>query len=366
MKPATFVRSRPELDRLLVIDPECGTFDDARLGDLGRFLRAGDVVVVNDAATLPAAFDAVSSSGERFELRLAGQGDSERDWTAVLLGAGPFGSRTEDRPPPPNLILSERIDVLHDPRRTGISQSGAHEPTLSAEVIARPHARLVRLRFDREGAALWQALYRAGRPIQYAYVQAPLSLWDVQTPFATRPWAVEMPSAGRGLVAAVRAGLTTRGVSLARITHAAGLSSTGDADLDARLPFPERYDVPEATARAIADTRARGGRVIAIGTTVVRALESAANADGGVRAESGVTNLRLSAASTPRVVDGVLSGLHEPDTSHFALLSAFAPPVLLARAAIHAAHRGYLGHELGDACLVLRGARSAVRASSPR
>src|SRR5262249_17481681 len=142
-----------------------------------------------------------------------------------------------------------------------------------------------------------------------------------------------------------------RGVRMATLTHAAGLSSIGDAEADAILPLPERYDIPSATVDAVEKTRASGGRVIAVGTTVVRALEGAAAE--GLRPGEGLTGLRPGAGSRLRVVDGLLTGMHEPGTSHFALLTAFAPEELLLAAHRHAEAAGYLAHEFGDSALVL-------------
>jgi S-adenosylmethionine:tRNA ribosyltransferase-isomerase len=143
-------------------------------------------------------------------------------------------------------------------------------------------------------------------------------------------------------------------VDVAVLTHAAGLSATGDPVLDDALPLPERYEIPEATVAAITDARAGGGRVVAVGTTVVRALEgSAASNRGRVRAGAGVTDLRIGSSHRPQVVDGLLSGIHDPGSSHFELLTAFAPRAFLESAAQHAEAAGYLAHEFGDACLVL-------------
>lgn len=163
--------------------------------------------------------------------------------------------------------------------------------------------------------------------------------------------------------------MRARGVRFASITHAAGLSSTGDATLDAALPLRESYDVPVATAAAIAATRAQTpvGRVVAIGTTVVRALESAATATatgartryGTVTAGSGDTDLRVGGGHPLRVVDAIFTGMHEPGTSHEALLQAFAPRDLLLRAFGQAQARGCLGHEFGDSMLVGAGMLAA-------
>jgi S-adenosylmethionine:tRNA ribosyltransferase-isomerase len=183
--------------------------------------------------------------------------------------------------------------------------------------------------------------------VQYSYLERPLALWDVQTPFAGRPWAVEPPSAGFVLSWDLLLQLRRCSVRFARLTHAAGLSSTGDVLLDARLPFAERFEVPATTMRAVAETRARDRRVIAVGTTAVRALESAA------RGRTGVTELRLGPDTELTSVDGILTGMHEADTDHFRLLEAFAPRELLLRANAEAAAAGFLGHEFGDVALIL-------------
>jgi len=217
--------------------------------------------------------------------------------------------------------------------------------------------RLVRLRFDRDGRELYQALYEIGRVVQYSYVERPLELWDVQNRYASRPWAFEPPSAGRPLTFGVLGELRARGVALAVVTHAAGLSSTGSSSLDRRLPIPEQSDLPPETVRAVEVTKARGGRVIAVGTTVVRALEGRALESPRLSAGRNETSLVIGPGFRPRVVNGLLTGLHEPASSHFALLQAFAERPLLLRALEHASREGYLEHEFGDSCLVLSGAR---------
>ena len=165
---------------------------------------------------------------------------------------------------------------------------------------------------------------------------------------------MEPPSTGLALDAGVLASLRARGIAIAWITEAAGLSSTGDPAIDAALPFPERYDVPEETVRAIERTRAGRGRVIAAGTTVLRALEAAAaSGDGRLEAGAGITDLRLGPGTRPRIVDGILTGIHEPGTSHYELMRSFLADRLLAEATRHADGAGYLGHEFGDLCLVL-------------
>jgi S-adenosylmethionine:tRNA ribosyltransferase-isomerase len=190
----------------------------------------------------------------------------------------------------------------------------------------------------------------------------------VQTPYAGRPIAVEMPSAGRALRLPLLRALRGRGVRLARVTHAAGLSSTGDAAIDAALPLPERSEVPAETEEAVAQAKAEGGRVVAVGTSAVRALESAWDAaEGRLRPGARTATLRIGPGYAPCVVDGVLTGIHEPGESHLDLLEAFAQRPLLEAALAHARSAGYLGHEFGDSSLVLPGVQAAAReVSGPR
>ena len=363
MRPArTYPEQRDDV-RLLVIDPaapEGAGLRETRTPALPELLAPGDLLVVNDAATLPASLHGTDDNGRPIEVRLiaarggwraeAGSASPLRvsplRFAAVLFGAGDWHTRTEDRPPPPELAEGARL------------RFGALRATVGRHATLSP--RLVELRFDSDGDALWAALYKEGRPVQYAHLAHDLPLWAVQTVYATRPWAFEMPSAGRPLSWEILLALRRRGVRWASLTHAAGLSATGDPAIDAALPLPEAYDIPAATARAVAETRARGGRVVAVGTTVVRALEGAAQQhDGIVRAGRGETDLRITPAFRPRIVDGILSGAHAAHESHFQLLAAFAGADLLAAAAAQAERAGFLTHELGDAMLVLPGALAA-------
>lgn len=340
MSPATWPRHEPLDERLLLIDVEAHALRDARVRDLPAWLSPGDLLVVNDAATLPASLRAVTAGGSRLEVRLLARAADDSTWTVALFDDGDWRTRTEDRKPPPRLevgarlVFSEHFDAV----------------VLAVDSIS---PRLLTLRFGQQGATLWSALYRHGRPVQYSHVGAPLALWAAQTPYASRPWAVEEPSAGRPLAWRLLTSVVARGVEIAWITHAAGLSATGDPALDAALPLPERFDVPEAAVSAVARAQARGARVVAAGTTVVRALEGCAVQHAGcLVAGEGTTDLRIGPSHRLRVVDALLTGLHEPGSSHFQLLQAFAPRPLLEEAYAHAERASYLSHEFGDSCLI--------------
>ncbi len=334
---APWPRAESSDERLLIVDPRSGRLTDSRLRHLPALLGAGDLLVVNDAATLPASLRALDGA---LELRLLGRLGRDERWQAVLFGEGDFRTRTEERPLPPAVHTGQILDF--GALRARISEVDAEQP------------RVIMVEFEQRGADFWSGLYQSGRPVQYAHVERPLELWHVQSHFASRPWALEMPSAGRPLTFGLLRSLRQRGVSLASLTHAAGLSSLGTAELDRRLPLPERYAIPAETAGLVKATRAAGGRVLAVGTTVVRALESSVQAYGEVRAVESEASLVIGPGFVPRAVDGLLTGLHEAGTSHFALLEAFAPRALLERALLHAADANYLQHEFGDSCLVLR------------
>lgn len=368
MQPATSPRTRRSDARLLVLPaPEDGSLPGSRetspttIADLPHYLQAGDLLVLNDAATMPASLMGVTATGQPIELRLLGAPQpgigADEVWQAALLGAGDWRTATEHRPPPPSLQPGDR---LYFGRVAGTSQA-ASAPVLEAEVVqvAAATSRLIDVRFFQRGAAFLQALYALGKPIQYSYLKDELRLWSVQTVYSARPWAAEMPSAGFPLSWQILLSLRQRGVELAWLTHAAGISSSGDPTLDRLLPLPERYDLPAITVAAIERARRRGGRIIAVGTTVVRALEGAERSArqagspvGTLRPGSGLTSLLLDEHTGLAVVDGLLTGMHGPGESHFHLLSAFASKARLAAAWERAGQQGYLCHEFGDLCLL--------------
>jgi S-adenosylmethionine:tRNA ribosyltransferase-isomerase len=237
------------------------------------------------------------------------------------------------------------------PNESGVAGQVLSLPSGAAlTLVARQTGRLWRARLS---VAVLPYLLSRGVPIRYSYVQRDWPLSAYQTVFATRPGSAEMPSASRPFTPEVVTRLVARGVTFAPLTLDTGVSSLeGDEE-----PYPEPYDLPPATARLVNLTRRSGGRVIAAGTTVVRALETAAGADGPaddtVTASAGWTDLVVTREAGLKVVDGLLTGLHEPRSSHLRMLEAFAGPELLSRCYQAAIGAGYLWHEFGDVHLLL-------------
>ena len=342
---------RPPDARLLVLAADGSLTEKPRTAMVG-LLGSDDLVIANDAATLPASLHGVHlPTGAAIEVRLAGRsapgfGDLHR-CMAVVFGAGDFHTRTEERPLPPPLAAGDRL---------------ALGPLTATVERTLGHPRLIALEFAASAAEVWERLARYGRPIQYSHLSVPLKLWDVWTPIAGPPVAFEPPSAGFVLDWESLRALRRRGIGFATLTHAAGISSTGDADLDRRLPFDEPYVIPASTARAIDRARAGNGRVVAVGTTVVRALEHAASLGDGVRPGAGVATQRIGAGTKLRVVDVILSGTHQPGSSHYDLLRAFADATSLRRASAMLDLHGYRTHEFGDSVLISKSAqREATR-----
>jgi S-adenosylmethionine:tRNA ribosyltransferase-isomerase len=341
--------------KLLVVDAAGRFAHQPRAGVLD-VLRPGDLVVANDAATMPASLVGRHLPSRRsIEVRLAGRESLDRDavrsFVAVLFGPGDYRMRTEDRPAPPPVAPGDRLAL----------------GTLVATVTARlhDHPRLVRLEFDGPPAAIWEGIARCGRPVQYSHVPQALALWDTWTPIAGAPVAFEPPSAGFVLDWQMLEAMRRKGIEFMTLTHAAGLSSTGDGALDALLPFDEPYRITERTADAVRRARRDGRRLVAIGTTVVRALEHAARRTGIVRSGDGLATGRIGASTRLRVVDALLSGTHERGTSHFELLRAFADDETLERVELELDAGGYRTHEFGDSIVVERQAllRKTARGS---
>ena len=229
---------RPSNAKVLFVDGQ-GNIEHHARSEFADLLRPGDVVVANDAATLPASlFGQHSRTGRRIEVRLAGRDslDEIRQFSAVVFGEGDFHTPTEDRSKPPKLKSGDRLKLG---RLRGIV------------VRSLSHPRLILLQFEGSLREIWEGLARHGRPIQYAHVQTPLAVWDTWTPIAGPPVAFEAPSAGFTLDWSMLASMSARKIRFGTITHAAGLSSTGDPELDALLPLPEPYRISRSTALMI-------------------------------------------------------------------------------------------------------------------
>jgi S-adenosylmethionine:tRNA ribosyltransferase-isomerase len=314
--------------RLLVSSRGDCSIVHGRFRDLPRFLAPGDLVVVNTSATLPAAVPATRADGAPLELRLSTptrDQDSERYWVVELRrGEAPFGG----------VRVGEQLEL----------------PGGGTARILAPYA----------GVRLWLArldlpqpleayLMEHGQPIRYGYVPRPWPLSAYQNVYAVEPGSAEMASAGRAFTAELITELVAGGVLVAPIVLHTGVSSQERHE----RPYPERYRVPEQTARLVNAVHEWGGRVIATGTTVVRALETVAGSDGTVVAGEGWTDLVVTPERGLRTIDGLLSGFHEADASHLDLLRAAAGPELLARSYQAAMEHGYRWHEFGDSHLIL-------------
>jgi len=306
-----------------------GSIVHTRFKALPSLLEAGDLLVVNTSATLPAALPAKREDGAALELRLstpAPHSEAGNWWRVELrLGDSPF--------------KSARVgEVLSLP-------AGGR-----AEVLA-PYA---------GGARLWLArldlpepteayLHRHGRPIRYRYVPREWPLEAYQNAYALQPGSAEMASAGRPFTPELVTALAARGVQVAPLILHTGVSSPERPE----APYPERYRLPAPTARLVNAVHHWGGRVIAVGTTVVRALESVAEPGGTVTAGEGWTNLVVAPERGLWAIDGLITGWHEPEASHLELLRTAAGDELLDRCYRSARERGYLWHEFGDSHLIL-------------
>lgn len=316
--------------RLLVGTPE--GISHARFRDLPEHLRAGDVLVVNNSATVPGQLDATLHD-EHVVLHVAAR--LEGGERVVELRSAPDAARAVlDAQPGDVVRVGDARVTLVGPWPTGRGSS----PTGQGNRLWRG-----RVRGDLDAA-----LAREGRPIAYGYLDRRYPLFAYQTVFGTRPGSVEMASAGRPFTEALVTSLVARRVAFAPVTLHTGFSSqeAGEA------PGPEWFEVPEPSARAINAARAGGGRVIAVGTTATRALESAVR-HGAVVANAGWTDRVVTPAAPPEVVDGLITGWHDPHASHLLLVEAVAGRALTQAAYDKAVANGYLWHEFGDAALLL-------------
>ena len=324
--PAELRGLRRDGARLAVVDRATRSVTHTSVARMGEHLRAGDALILNSSRTLPAALDGVREDGGGVQVRPWVR--RARSWDAIAVQDhepfAPLPLRIGE-----TLRFGQDLQLRVDGRRGDL-------PALWRLAVVR-------------GDPL-DTLLRQGTPIRYSYVPQPVPLEHHQTVYAGRPGSAETPSAGRHLTWELLLALRRQGVEVADLLLHTGLSSTQDDELDRVHPLVEEwFEVPPRVA-AVA---ARASRLVAVGTSVVRSLESSVGERGEVVARSGWTNLAISPQHGLRVVDGLLTGLHESGGSHLELLRAFLDDALLDRAYAEAVDRGYLWHEFGDAMLVL-------------
>jgi S-adenosylmethionine:tRNA ribosyltransferase-isomerase len=318
--------------RLLVSRVASAQIVHTRFDCIGDFLEAGDVLVINTSGTRNAALDVALHDGTALELRLSTRAGSDDVWTVELRkrtpdGAAQFGdARAGDRLRLPGGASAELLAPVGSPEPRRLWRARLSTPT-PVETYLR----------------------RFGHPVRYGYVPQPWPLDYYQNVYSLDQASAEMPSAGRGFSERLVARLVAHGIQFAPLVLDTGVSSLDDDE----LPYAERYFVPASTARLVNVARAAGGRVIAVGTTVVRALETVTDAAGVAYAGEGWTDLVIT-PDRDLHVDGLLTGLHAPRASHLAMLEAFAGRTHVTRAYDEALRYRYLWHEFGDAHLILK------------
>jgi S-adenosylmethionine:tRNA ribosyltransferase-isomerase len=336
LPPSLEAREPPEVRgvrrdevRLLVAGNQLERISHRIFSELPELLEPGDLLVVNASKTLPAALRARDAAGSEMRVHVSTKAPRLDDsWRVIEL-------RSADGA---------------DPRRGSPGETIELEGDAVFELVA-PYASGARLmlgRFRGHGT-VDRHLARHGQPIRYRYADRPWPLDAYQNVFATTPGSAEMPSAGRPLSTELITRLRSRGVGIATITLHCGVSSPERHE----APFPEQYVVPRATARLVNSAKRRRRRVIAVGTTVVRALETAATDAATVWPQRGWTGLTITRERPPKLIDGLITGWHEPEASHLWMLEALAGRSLIARSYDQALTRGYLWHEFGDSHLIL-------------
>ncbi|HLM64416.1 MAG TPA: S-adenosylmethionine:tRNA ribosyltransferase-isomerase [Acidimicrobiales bacterium] len=339
--------------RLMVARRTTGTVTHRRFADLVDELAPGDIVVVNASAVLPAALDARAADGTPFRLHLSTEQPGGFWVVEPRVPAGPGSARfTGEAPPVLFLPAGGTAELLAPfPAATPVRRLWLARLDLPAlpPVAARPGPGTVNRSVTATAPVVGRYLARHGQPIRYTHTDEAWPLDAYQTVFAREPGSVEMPSASRPFTDRLVSRLLAAGVAVVPITLHTGVSSQDAGE----PPYAERYSVPAATADAVNAARAAGRRIVAAGTTVVRALETTADPAGRSHPGHGRTELVVSPARGVRVVDGLITGWHEPESSHLALLEAVAGRPLLEASYRAAVAERYLWHEFGDSHLIL-------------
>jgi S-adenosylmethionine:tRNA ribosyltransferase-isomerase len=325
--------------RLMVSWTGCNCVEHGKFTDLPSQLRAGDVLVINTSGTLPAALQVTRQpDGERFELHLSTRLPGDL-WSVEIRALDGQVTRR---------YMDVKAGEVYTLPAGGLARMlTPYDAGLRA---ANLPARLWVAALDLP-APLHDYLNAHGFPIRYSYVDAPWDISYYQTVYATEPGSAEMPSAGRAFTPELLTSLSAMGIQIAPLLLHTGVASLEDHE----PPYEEYYRVPEGTAALINAAREEGRRVIAVGTTAVRALETVIDRRGRVHPAEGWTGVVITPERGIRAVDGLLTGLHEPRASHLAMLEALAPRDHLRLAYEQALERGYLWHEFGDLHLLMRG-----------
>jgi S-adenosylmethionine:tRNA ribosyltransferase-isomerase len=346
-----------------------------RVADLPDVLQPGDLLVVNNSGTLPAALEGRLGDGMRVAVHVSGaepgpDGDHLVELRRPRLGSSvPFAGPSRSELSALSALSAQVADAGGAAARSGATiapferSASPARPGLELRLPGGGVLELTRSFTERlwyarfrlpgsgggESDSVVRYLARRGKPIRYSYVDRDWPLAAYQTVFAVEPGSSEMPSAARPFTPELVAGLVARGILIAPITLHTGVASPEAHE----APYPERYRVPKSTARLVNHVRASAGRVVAVGTTVVRALESAVDGGGLVRAADGWTGLVITPQRGVRAVDGLLTGWHEPRASHLLMLEAVAGRPLLDLCYAEAIRENYLWHEFGDVNLLL-------------
>ena len=303
-----------------------------RFDRLPAFLKAGDVLVINTSGTLKAALEIERTDGTGLELHLSTRLPDDRWVVEIRYRAGKEATPFYSAGPGERLNLPGGGQaVLHSPYPSGLQRSRLWVACLDLPMPVEAY------------------LEKYGFPIRYKYVQSEWPIEYYQNVYATEPGSAEMPSAGRAFTPGLITQLVARGIYFAPLVLHTGVASLEEDE----HPYEEYFRVPAASARLINMARSAGGRSIAVGTTAVRALQTVTGTDGCVQAGEGWTNLVITPGTALRSIDGLLTGLHEPRSSHLSMLLAAAGYEHLAMAYRQALDQGYLWHEFGDLHLIL-------------
>lgn len=321
--PAEYKGIQRDHVRLMTLDSVTGDYSHNYFNKLDSYLLEGDLLVLNNSRTIPAVLKGKRGK-QTIEIRLSRKLTSN-EWEALIVGGV--------------ITIGEKIDLPGGLTATIIGL-GTESP-------------LIVLSFSKSGLDLLEIFYQYGEPLHYEYIEIPWPIEMYQTVYASVPGSVEMPSAGRAFTWRLLNKLKKKGINIAYLQLHAGLSYYGND----RWPNPnkhlEEFCIPAETAELVNKTRKNNGRVIAVGTTVVRALETAVNVNGNVEPQKGITSLYIQKGYPLKAVDGLITGFHEPEASHLDLLSAFIDKDLLMKAYKKALVDGYLWHEFGDMNLIL-------------